>query len=74
MGRNNNSDEVKKYRREFYSKFFGDLAKVIFTILVAGNTISLIRGSEDYTTDLIVFATGTFGTVFLVFIANKFIK
>ncbi|OAV72932.1 hypothetical protein Barb7_01169 [Bacteroidales bacterium Barb7] len=72
--RRNIPDDVKKYKREFYSKYFGDLSKVIFTVFVVSNAISLIRGSDDNTTDMYLFLLGTFLTTFLVLMANKFIK
>ncbi|OAV69416.1 hypothetical protein Barb6_01923 [Bacteroidales bacterium Barb6] len=74
MGRNNNSDEIKKYRREFYSKYFGNLSTIVFTVFVVGNAVSLIRGSEDYVTDLMVLIAGVLFTLPLILIANKFIK
>ncbi|OAV74735.1 hypothetical protein Barb7_01729 [Bacteroidales bacterium Barb7] len=69
-----NSDEIKKFHREFYAKYFGNLSTIVFTILVIGNFVTLIHGSDDYETDSITFGAGAFLTLLLIFAANKFIK
>ncbi|OAV71037.1 hypothetical protein Barb4_00920 [Bacteroidales bacterium Barb4] len=72
--RRNISDEVKKCRREYYSKFFSDLAKVVFTVLVVGNVFSVFAETENRNFYLILEVGGLLGTFLLVSIGNKFIK
>ncbi|OAV67199.1 hypothetical protein Barb7_00796 [Bacteroidales bacterium Barb7] len=42
----NNSDEIRKYRRELYSKFFLDLAKMVFAAFVIGIGMTMFSGSS----------------------------
>ncbi|OAV64771.1 hypothetical protein Barb6_03113 [Bacteroidales bacterium Barb6] len=42
----NNSDEIRKYRRKLYSKFFLDLAKMVFAAFVIGIGVTMFSGSS----------------------------
>ncbi|OAV72850.1 hypothetical protein Barb6_00752 [Bacteroidales bacterium Barb6] len=72
--RRNISDEVKKYKREFYSKYFGDLSKIVFSVLVVGNIFSVFTGTKDGDLYLILEFVGIGGTAFLLLLGHKFIK
>ncbi|OAV68261.1 hypothetical protein Barb6_01325 [Bacteroidales bacterium Barb6] len=70
----NISDEVEKYKREFYSKYFGDLSKIVFSVLVVGNIFSVFIGTEDHSMYLVLELFGISGTAFLLSLGHKFIK
>lgn len=65
--------ERQKNRRENLSKFFYDLAKLVFAGSVIGGVPSIYKDSLDFKTFTMII-TGLFTTVMFALWANKLLK
>ena len=66
--------ERVKTRREELGKFFYDLAKTSFTIMVAGATVSMFTLKMDTISYLIVFCSGIVMTIAFAILGNRILK
>lgn len=65
--------EREKSSRENLGKFFYDLAKATFTIMVLTNTVTILTG-DNYKLAVVMFLVGMFATVVLARIGYLTIK
>lgn len=73
MGKDEDNSEREKSTRENLGKFFYDLAKATFTIMVLTNTLALFT-SDNYVFALIVFVVGMLTTAVLARIGYSIFK
>ena len=67
------SKEKEKISRETLGKFFYDLAKTSFTIMVAGSAVSFFTNQEQ-TPDWLLLLVGVFVTIVFASIGYTIIK
>ena len=66
--------EKEKNAREQLGKFFYDLAKMTFGVMVLENSAAVFGLTEFSVSSLVVLAAGSFSTVGLAYMGNKVLK
>lgn len=66
--------DKSKAARENLGKYFYDLSKVVFTIMVAGNAVTIISDGNFNIANFVCIISGAFLTLGFAFLANKVLK